>query len=109
MTMNYDYAADQLFDIAERLKQYESAELRLSASMLICIAAEVRKLAPSSTLTERLERLKPTPGKSDPNSKIPRPTPPPRGSGPARLKGNGQDYQRAMEYADPTNATNVQT
>jgi hypothetical protein len=85
MSMNYDYAADQLFDIAERLKQFDSVELRLSASMLICIAAEVRKLAPSSTLTERLERLKPTPGKSDPNSMIPRPTPPPKGSGPVKL------------------------
>jgi hypothetical protein len=84
MTMNYDYAADQLFDIAERLKQYESAEFRLSASMLICIAAEIRKLAPSSTLTERLERLKPLPGKSDPNSMIPRPEPPPKGSGPVK-------------------------
>jgi hypothetical protein len=82
MAMNYDYAADQLFSTAELLKQYDSAELRLHASMLICIAAEVRKLAAPSTLVERLNRLKTMPDKSDPNSKIPRPVAPPRGGAP---------------------------
>jgi hypothetical protein len=82
MSMNYDYAADQLFETAALLKQYDSAELRLHASMLICIAAEVRKLAAPSTLVERLNRLKSEPPRSDPNSKIPRPSPAPRGGSP---------------------------
>jgi hypothetical protein len=85
MSMNFDFAADCLFDTAARLKQYECEELRLHASMLICIAAEVRKLAPPSTLVERLNRLKVEPPRSDPNSKIPRPSPLPQGSGPVAV------------------------
>jgi hypothetical protein len=85
MSMNFDYAADCLFDTAALLKTYDSPELRLHASMLICIAAEVRKLAPPSTLVERLNRLKAEPGKADPNSKIPRPSPLPQGSGPVAV------------------------
>jgi hypothetical protein len=81
--MNYDYAADQLFAIAKLLKEFDSIELAMSASTIINIAAEVRKLAPRVEATEARTRLKPEPGRRDSGDPVLAATGQPRKPGPA--------------------------
>jgi hypothetical protein len=81
--MNYDYAADQLFSIAKLLKEFDSLELAMSASTLINIAAEVRKLAPRVEPVAPHQGLKPEPPRRRGSDPVTNPTPQPRKPSPA--------------------------
>jgi hypothetical protein len=83
--MDFDYNADVLLALSDKLKQFDSTELTLIAHTLTNVGVELRKQAPRLSLVEKLNKLKPEPPRSDPNSKIPRPVTPPKGSGPVKL------------------------
>jgi hypothetical protein len=85
--IDFRFAARTMMDIAVSLRGYDSQELRGHVPMLMAIADELKKLAPplSDFAGLTVADLKPEPPKSDPNSKIPRPTTPPRGGAPVRL------------------------
>jgi hypothetical protein len=78
MAIDFDYTADVLFAMSSKLKEYDSLELQMVAMTLTNIGAEIRKLAPSLSVVEKLNRLKPAPEKfnGDGGVKIPVPTPP---------------------------------
>jgi hypothetical protein len=87
--MDFQFAANELQEIYGELRQYE--EFSRFATKILTIGSELRKLHRPSTYAGLTpdEVKKALPPKSDPNSKIPRPTPPPRGSGPVKLAING--------------------
>jgi hypothetical protein len=88
MAIDFDYTADVLMALSDKLKQFDSPELLMVAMSLTNIGAEIRKCAPRVSLVEKLNKMKPEPGRIDPNSKIPRPVPPPQGSGPVKVAAN---------------------
>jgi hypothetical protein len=85
--MDYRFAAKTISNICSSLNSFDSDELRGHVPMLRAIADELKKLAPPVTGFSGLSPvdLKPEPPKSDPSSKVPRPTTPPRGGAPVRL------------------------
>jgi hypothetical protein len=89
--LQHNYIADQLVALRDIVRQYDCPELQFVAMTLTNMASEVRKHRTGAWSGELdgKEPRKPEPPRSDPNSKIPRPKTPPRGSGPVKLAING--------------------
>lgn len=99
MTINFDYTADVLMAMSDKLKEYDSLELRMVAMTLTNIGAEVRKLAPPVSIVEKLNRLKPEPKKfnGDGGVKIPASTPPAPKSPPTVATLDADKMRAAMQ------------
>jgi hypothetical protein len=86
--MQANYIADALMQLSKLLKSYDDPELQLAAMTLTNIGAEVRKSHRLNGVAVAASGLKPAPRRIDPNSMVPRPTTPPKGSGPVKLAMN---------------------
>jgi hypothetical protein len=77
--------ADWLNGVCATLNGFDSADLATCSRLCGLIALEIRKHVVSDA-TLPANGKKPEPRRIDPNSMIPQPVPPPRGSGPVRLQ-----------------------